>query len=306
MFNTKPETIFLDTDSKNFTTTQSVNVILSPSLYWVKKVSVALKYVREIQPLLSSLFEEILPAGEYSYFAYKEQEDFFIFAYEDAKILELLQAKGIEASQIHKVYFAQSEFSDMQEAIAIDAQKSMYLKDTMVLLLPTMATGLSQDLDIQTMSLSTHAIRLQQFSHIVSTKTLYTFLAISMLFVSLTLVEYFVLQDKQAAYTERTEKLITKHSLKSTMLQNRAILKEERSIHARQTKLREAIASVLAQPLAKKHKLISLELREKSLVLRYKGIKKEEEKAILSYLQSKDFLVSIRQERTRLVVELAL
>ncbi|MDQ7066925.1 MAG: hypothetical protein Q9M40_02365 [Sulfurimonas sp.] len=73
---------------------EKVSIILSPSLYWVQKLSLRVKYVREVKKLLPSIFEDMLPAGQYSYSAYKRGDDFFIFAYEDKAILKLLQDKS--------------------------------------------------------------------------------------------------------------------------------------------------------------------------------------------------------------------
>ena len=95
-FNTKLKTIFLDPNSdksviNNYDNDsilvtddaskkrEKVNVILSPSLYWVKKLSLPVKYVREVKKLLPSIFEDTLPKGNYNYTAYKSGEDFFGF-----------------------------------------------------------------------------------------------------------------------------------------------------------------------------------------------------------------------------------
>ena len=123
------DTIFLDTNSNDFTNKESVNVILSPSLYWVKKVSLPVKYLRDVKPLLPSLFEDILPDAVYSYFVYKSEEEYFIFAYEDKKIFNLLNSKGIPASHVNNVYFAQSEFGGVDGAIKIDEKNSLYFKE---------------------------------------------------------------------------------------------------------------------------------------------------------------------------------
>jgi hypothetical protein len=81
-------TLFLDPASKEqliYDTSKKVNIILSPSLYWVKKMSLPVTNVREVKKLLPSIFEDSLPVGHYSYTAYKHGEDFMLFAYEDKK-----------------------------------------------------------------------------------------------------------------------------------------------------------------------------------------------------------------------------
>lgn len=54
-FNQKIQTVFLDPSSDAFSVDGDVNVILSPSLYWVKKVSLPVSSMREARQLLASL-----------------------------------------------------------------------------------------------------------------------------------------------------------------------------------------------------------------------------------------------------------
>ena len=82
-FNKQIDTIFLDTICDNFHTDNKVNIILSPSLYWIKKVSLPVKNVKDVKPLLASIFEDILPDGTYNYSAYKNDDAYLVFAYED-------------------------------------------------------------------------------------------------------------------------------------------------------------------------------------------------------------------------------
>ena len=90
-FNQKYKTIFLDPSSDISSVEEKVNVILSPSLYWVKKLSLPLKKASEAHKLLPSIFEETLPLGNYNYSVYKKGDDFFAFAYDDKAIFRHLR-----------------------------------------------------------------------------------------------------------------------------------------------------------------------------------------------------------------------
>ena len=70
-FRSKAKAFFVDVNSPSYLLEAPVNVILSPSMYWVKRVTLPVKYLYEVKSLIPSLFEENLPEGKYSYSAYR-------------------------------------------------------------------------------------------------------------------------------------------------------------------------------------------------------------------------------------------
>ena len=271
-FNQKIDTIFLDTNSKKFEIQGRVNIILSPSLYWVKKVTLPVKYIRDVKPLLASLFEDILPIGNYSYHAYKEDNDFFIFAYEDKVILDTLRDKGISSAELNNVYLSQSEFSNISDPIAIDETQSLYLKEDLVILLPSSFFDTQKSLDIKSISLSKQNIRLNQFGHIVNNKSLYTLVGIFSLLIVLLSVEFFIVYDKTLKIRDLKDNLFAKHSLKATMIQNRSMLKDYNSLHERQMKIRLYTGYILALHLKDTQKLSLVQLKGKLLIAEFTGV----------------------------------
>lgn len=305
-FNHKINTIFLDTDSKDFFITEKVNVILSPSLYWVKKVSLPVKYIREVKSLIPSLFEDILPEGNYNYFTYKKEDYFFIFAYEDKVILDTLKAKGISPAQVNNVYFAQSEFEEISIPLKINKDKSIYLKDSLVILLPSVWTQAEEVLDIDTVSLSKHFIRLNQFGHIVNNKSLYTLMFILALIISIVGVEYFIVHDKIAKTKSLRDELFVKNNLKSTMIQNRSMLKEYTALHERQMLFRQYTSHILSISLNPKQRLSELTLKENKLLVAFTGVSKGSESDILKTLKSAGVKYTSSLKEDTLHVEISL
>ncbi len=273
-FNKHIDTIFLDPHAKNFDTQEHVNVILSPSLYWVKKVSLPVKYLRDVKSLLPSLFEEILPEGVYSYSAYKKGDVFFIFAYEDKLILDTLSSKGISPTQVHHVYFAQSELLDTDGTVKINDTQSMYLKEELLLVVPSSWIQESSELDISKIILSKNYITLKQFGHIVNDKAIYTIATIFILLISIVAVEYFITEYKVSKTAELKDELFQKYGLKSTMMQNRSILKEYKDIHSVQSKFREYTSYILLLKLQNKEKLTLLSLKGNSLIAEFSEVGK--------------------------------
>ena len=283
-FNQKFNTIFLDSNSESFQTKEKVNVIVSPSLYWVKKVSLPVKYVREVRPLLESLFEDILPVGNYSYFTYKKDDYFFIFAYEDKVILDTLKDKGIIATQINNVFFAQSEFQNFSSPVKIDKEQSIYIKDDLVILLPSIWMEAQEVLDMSGVHLSKHSVNLNQFRHIVNNKSLYFLISIFVVLITLVSTEYLVVNSKTAQTLELRDELFTKHSLKSTMMQNRSVLKNYSKLHERQMKFREYSSYILSIPLVPTQKISQLRLKGNTLYVSFSGVPKGSEKNIMRIL----------------------
>jgi hypothetical protein len=271
-FNTKYKTIFIDPKSPHFEVDEKVNVILSPALYWVKKLALPMKYVRDVKKLLPSIFEDVLPEGHYSYSAYKSGEEFFVFAYEDKRILDTLTQKGISGSNIANVYFAQSEFTDVGEPIAINEQESIYLKDEILILLPSAFVNQSRALDLEKINLSGHTIALAQFGHIVDNKSLTKIAAVFVALILLLATELFVISQKTAEIEGLKEALFAQEGTKSTMFENNAILKKQKEIYEKQTKLRDSIAVTLASKLAKGETLKELNFKNKTFVADFSSL----------------------------------
>jgi len=275
----KYDTIFLDPNSERFETKNKVNIILSPSLYWVKKISLPVKSLKKAIPLLPSLFEENIPSGNYSYTAHKIKDEFLIFAYEDRVILDILDKKGIFLKQIGKVYFAQSELLDIKEALKIDEKQSIYVKDGIVVLIPCCWTKEKSYLDVSDIKLSKKHITLKQFGHIVDEKSIYFLIFVLFLFVGIVFGEYLSVLQNISSLQDKKDGLFLKYNLKPTMMQNRSILKSYKTLHLKEVKLRRYISCILSLKL-QKQKISLLELKNKILTVEFIGMKNGDEKAI--------------------------
>jgi len=281
------DTIFVDVNSASFELDKSVNIILSPSLYWVKKVTLPVKSVREVKPLLESLFEENLPDGVYSYDVYKQDDEFVIFAYEDKVILNILHEKGISSAQINKVYLAQSELFRQESAKKISEDTILLVEDGIVVVLPFTFASSDEVLDVHDVKLSKNSIRLKQFSHLVNEKSLYTIAFIFFALIALVSTEYFITVKKNNISQTQRDALFVKYGLKPTMLQNRSMLKSYEKIYKSQTQLREYMADLLSLHLKEKHKIKVITYKNKKLRVQFDGIKSGEEKYIEQILKSK-------------------
>ena len=305
-FKKQVKTLFVDKNSTFVSVEGHVNIILSPSFYWVKKVSLPVKYLRDVKALLPSLFEDILPPKNYSYSAYKYEDEYFIFAYEDKMILDSLAEKGISASQIKAVHFAQSEFFEIDGPIEIDTEQTLFKKDDILMLLPSSWFDESQDINLNELKLSKQSITLKQFSHIVDDKTLFKISALVLIFILVIAAEYFITQEKVQDISKKQEALFSKYKLQSTMFQNKAMFKELNSKYKKQMLLRRYMATVLKLSLESKQKLVLVELKGNKLKLAFSGEKEGLERLIFKQLKVQSIHYSAKYKKNTLYVELSL
>jgi len=306
-FKSTSTTIFLDPSSETevkYEKGEKFSVILSPSLYWVKKIALPVKSVREAKKLLASIFEDSLPEGHYSYTAYKSGDEFLVFAYEDKKILALLNAKGISTVDIKSIHFAQNEFSSLEGALNINATQSMYLKDKVLVLAPSSWISESEDLNLESIELSKRTIKLQQFGHIVDNKSLYRVGAILIILAIILMVEIFVASSKKDAIVELQDEVFSKYKLQSTMFQNRSTKSKYKTIHKTQTKLREYISYFLTIKLKKMQKITLVEYKNRVLYITLSGTSKGHERSITSQLDSKGVKYKVSYSAESMKVEM--
>jgi len=290
----------LDIDPK-----QKYHIVLSPSLYWVKKEKLPVKYLHEVKKLAPTLFEETLPEGNYNYFAYKEGDDFLLFAYEDKDILTLLGEKGISLHQVKAISFAQSVLKDIQEPVRINAEYVLTQKEGIVVLLPAAWFGDAKALEEVTLQPSKHTIQLEQFSHLVDKKTLYKAVILLSLFAAVLFGEYSYFNREKKAISLQKEKLFQEYKLKPTLMQNSAILARYKKDDQKQQHLREYIAYFLKARLQKGEKILSIEYDGKALRIVMQGVSQREEKRLLSGLYKQKVTLKTRYKADKLIVEVA-
>ena len=305
-FKRQVDTVFVDSNSADFHIEDSVNIILSPSLYWVKKVNLPVKSLREVKPLLESLFEDILPEGGYSYVASKSGDEYFIFAYDDKYILDLLAQKGIPSSKINGVYFAQNELLHLQEAKKIDENEVILVKDDIVILLPLQFSPTENILDISDLKLSKNRITLKQFGHILNEKSLYAIVVLFVVLLLLVTTEYIITLNKIDKIQTQRDNIFSKYALKPTMMQNRSLLKGYEESYKRQMKLRNVLAVVLDMHLKSTHKVKFIEYKNRKIMLSYSGLKKGAEQYIEIYFRIKGIKYSAKYNKNIWYVEVKL
>jgi len=303
-FKNNYKTILLDPFMEPVQIEEKINVILSPSLYWVKKISLPVKYIREVKKLLPSIFEDILPEGHYSYYVYKENDEYVVFAYEDKMILELMAQKGISPSNVANIYFAQSELSFMEGAYKVNEKQTLVVKNGIVILVPDSWIKEVDTLKLDDLKLSKHAVVLQQFNHILKKSSFYKIGFVLLFITGIIFGEWLITIDKAATLADQRSAVFAKYNLKPTMMQNQAIHAELSKIYKKQMKLREYIGYFLKMHLAKNERISYIGFDSKVLTVIIKGV--TESKKIIEALKRKGIHAKTQLKNSVLTLEITL
>lgn len=286
-----------------------VDIILSPSFYWVKEQVLPLKYIREVKSLLPSIFEDTIPEGSYSYTAYKsktKERAFVMLAYSDKFIFDTLNEIGIKSSQIRNIYLAQSEFDTLEGRFKIDDERTLVVKDGYVSQLPSALAEAETPLNLQDLKLSRTKIELVRFAHIVDPKSMFKLSIFLFILILIFGVEYGIQSYEVKRLEAKQEEIFQKRHLKSTMFQNEALAEKLQKIFKKQTKLRDSIETIMQMPLQKDEMISYLEFKSKKVLLHIVLPNSARASEIENYLRSKKLKVSQKMSKDTLKVEVAL
>ena len=116
---------------------QSVNVMLPPQFYTVKKEALPLRYAYQANKIAPSLFEGLLEEGRtYEYMVYKEEDEWVFLAYDIEKITAFLQSKGFALENIGKIFFAQQVAQRFEKPLLLGESDALVSLDGMIAVVP--------------------------------------------------------------------------------------------------------------------------------------------------------------------------
>ncbi len=306
LFNRPATLVFIDTQSTVEPTEEMLDIILSPAFYWVKRLSLPVKYLREVKQLLPSVFEETLPEGTYSYSAYSEGDEYLAFAYSDKMILDMLAEKGVKASQINRVYFAQSEFDRLDGTVKLDDSAVMMVEKGVVIKVPSIVSTSSAALDMTGHKLSKQSIELARYAHIADRRSLMLFASFMVVLALLYTSEWLIVASKTSQISDEQSEVYAKYGLKSTRLQNEAVLKKLEKRYERQMALRAVSSKLLGVTLQKDEKVHAFEHKGNSVHVSYAVASQKRADALKAELKKAGLAVKESYKKGILQLEVSL
>ena len=266
-FRSKAKAFFVDVDSPAYLLEGSVNVILSPTMYWVKRVTLPVKYLREVKSLIPSLFEENLPEGKYSYSAYKDGDSFLIFAYNDKEVLDLLAEKGVTSANLGSVYLAQSEFDTIEASVKIGDNSVLSLQNGVVVKLPAVLAPDAVALNLEEHTFSKETIHLTRFNQIADKKSQMVFASILGFLIVMFSTEWLITSSKVSTIIAKQGEVYSDHNLPATSFQNEAIHAKLNTVFERQSRIRDILNLALTIKLKPEEQMQQVTLKKNKVII---------------------------------------
>jgi len=305
------QTIFLQNNTifKPLHKKEKVNIILSPSFYWVKLFTIPVDTIDKALFLLPNLFEDYFDIAGYSFYTTKVGENQYLsFAYDEDKIIQKLKEISIPQSKILNIYFAQNEFKDIA---TVEEQKSfrcgdevfVYEKELLVKIPNHLVIETNIDeINISKINLSLHCIQLFSYKKLTSNKTGYLASSILLGFSILLFVQTFLFQQLASEYPIKSEILKKEYSLPTTTLEANAIVTEYQKIQRGYKEIRDAISYLIDANKVDRGTINGLSLEKNLLTVSYQNgdIEKLEpyikQKFRKSTIKSEDGKIKVRIE----------
>lgn len=294
--------VFLDRDTSFVEGGKKLAVILSPAFYWFhkEKLDISLSQAKKIAP---SMFEGMVPEGEYSYYVEKVGDEYHFFAYKDEEILNKFGELGIKPSAVFKVYPAQLVFGGLKEPLAI-GDKAVLQEDGTVLVVPKNLVGLEvKETDLNSLKLPKRSLPLKAYSKLfISEDHIYALSILLFAAILLYAIQAFFYK-KDLAYVKAKEmELIERYNLPTTTIQLKSILASLHKIQKEQLKIRENTEYILRAPLLPMEYIKRLDYGKK-IVFEIVLSSKARAEAVKKYLQKRLALEDLSMSGNILRVE---
>lgn len=245
-----------------------INIVLTPSYYWMKRAFLEVQFTSAALKYAPSIFEGMLPQGNYAYYVVKSKKEFIFFAYNPDEIISSLKKKGVQASQIAGIYFAQNEMADITSPIQCNQDDAIVLHNDTVLQVKKYLVDestLKRSLeDIK--QLSKHKITLHKSSITHSVKELTPLLLVLGALIVLYAVQLFFTYQEQANIKAKPS-VFKEYKLPDTFIQNSSIEKKLRKSFKAQKSFRKLVFAILKLPLTQRQRIASLTYEKEAFII---------------------------------------
>ena len=228
----------LYTKSFNEDIKEPVNVILSPEFYWIKKIEIPIKSLKDAKKIAKTLFKL---NGDYIYDAFELDGKFFALAYE--KDLKLT----IPNQYIKSIRLAQIEFYN-HECIDLDYGSLKKIND-IIFYFPTKSgcediKNILPNLKLSNKTFNINKLQLDK-GLVITLSLIFILINAGLLFKT-----FAINKDIQKIQNERSE-FLQKHSLPLTSIQLSSILNNLKTTYKNQIKIKKDIEFISMTPLKK-------------------------------------------------------
>jgi len=113
------------------------NIVLTPQNYILKKEKLPIKQEYQSKKIVSSIFDNFIEnKDEYSFFVYKEGEEWIFIAYKQEEVISLLEEAGIKPSNVDEIFFAQQMVHSITKPVSLGDGSAMAVIDGIATIVP--------------------------------------------------------------------------------------------------------------------------------------------------------------------------
>lgn len=239
--------MILYTKDFNENINEPVDVILSPQYYWIKKIDIPIKSLKDAKKIAKSLFK--LDEG-YIYDAFELDGKFFAYAIK--KDLNI----NIDKKYINSLRLAQTELYGFDK-INVSDNHSIQKIDDLLFCFPYVQDAEHIDDIIPKLSLSKHTVNL--YNRIKIDKSVLITLAVIFFFINAAFLLNYIKNSNTLKQIEaKKENLIKKYRLPATTFQLDSILNSLKKEDIKQSKIRKDLEFITKTPLQNGEKFLDL------------------------------------------------
>jgi hypothetical protein len=226
---------------------EPVDVILSPQYYWIKKIDIPVKTLKDAKKLSKTLFKL---DESHIYDAFELNGGFFAYAVK--KDLKL----NIDKKYINSIRLAQSELYEYDKINVSKNYSIQKIEDLLFCFPYTQDAPDAKDI-LKNLKLSKHTLNLYNSLNIDKSVLVYS--AVILLFMNFIFIAGLI-RNKSAVneLEKQKETLVKKNTLPKTTFQLKSILENLKSENAKQIKIRKNLEFITKTPLQKGEKFTQL------------------------------------------------
>lgn len=275
------QTLFLSKKMLPVALEEPVNVVLSPAFYWFREVVLPAKNAIQAKKLAPAYFDSVIPEGEYEFMAIAQEESYWLFAYDPAAIAEAISDAGLRASQVHAIYFAQTECDRIDAPVQINSETVLVANEGHV---GTVASnyavgGESIDAYLNARARSRHKVPISLYrSGWLSDKQLNHLTLVAVAIVIVYLANYLQLRTQYELQLVKEQTLKSHYKLPETSFQLKSLMRSLEGRKERQLKLRNLFRQITLLPLSKTEavSVLALDTKKADFQVLLDGPKREE------------------------------
>ncbi len=303
------KTVVINRQETLRTSEERVNIVLTPAYYWFKSEVLPVSNVSQAKKLVASLFDGVIPEGEYSYYVIKKEERFWLFAYSDAMIVAKLTQLGLKPSQINNIYFAQTECELTEMPLMLDDGFVLMAQEESVSLVPSayVADTISSERYFSAHHFSKHTVSLSFFQNsFLEEKYLYRMMAVAIAFIVLYFGHYLMVRQELRDVLGRQLSIAEHFKLPQTSFELNGLKNALYAKESRQFELRENVKKLLSLKLNPGEYVKKMQINQKTGSFEIVLTDAKHAEALKSQLQQSFKITSVKVVDTTFYVGVSL